>query len=415
MPKSNAGKRAGANHGGSKTAAHLVKGAAAIAAAALIAMFVPTGPAWREAPPERAMLLNGTECTIERLNEAEWEARFIDEFYLKKPAILDWTSSTALESLRAHTQRVVLVRDHGRVQVNLDRFRDLWQPGSSTTATLSQYIESIPPSSGEYLFDTGEFLKTTGLDRDWRTAPGLAETGRYRDPTDPRGIITIALGGDKQGIPFHWHGDAYSVQLHGAKLWVMFAPGHMPSSGFLLSETLEQWLETRQNQTVDSKLAVPSSYQCVQKAGELLYVPEGFYHATSCIGDAVAITQHSVENVHGSAYDLYHNASELLGEWLDMAKRKLHGRPSAKQKLAAATSLLEAALELDPTNAEILLKLHFVAEARGDNSVAIAILRRALEVNPLCVKSHTTLIKTFEKLGAYSYEKYNKRTCVRCL
>ena len=420
MPPSRAGKGGGGSSGGGKggSKAPLVAGAAVLAAL-LAGVFVPIGPAWRGPPPERAPLLNATTCTIERLDEAAWEARFMDEFYLKKPAILKWDSSEALAALRARTERQVLMRDHGRVTVNVDRFRNLWQPGSSKTAALSEYVESIPPASGEYLFDTGEFLKETGLDRDWRTAPGLVQTGHYRDSSDPAGrsrrggfaeapavgqpvtgIITIALGGDKQGIPFHWHGDAYSVQLHGAKLWVIFAPGQMPSSGFLLSETLEQWLEGRQHQRVDENLAIPSAYQCVQKPGELLYVPEGFYHATSCIGDAVAITQHSVDNVHGSAYDLYHNASDLLTEWLDLAKRKFHTRPATKQKLTDAASLLERALKLDSTNSEILLKLEFVAEARGDTRTAIAILRRALKVNPLCIKSHSTLIRMLEKLGA---------------
>lgn len=379
----------------------MLSGAVVLGAALLAGMFInfSSGPEWRGPPPERAALVNESICTIERLNEAEWEARFTNEFYLKKPAILQWTSSEALETLRARTQRSVLLREHGHVQVNLDRFRNLWQPGSLTKTSLLEYVGSIPPAHGEYLFDTGEFLKGTGLDHKWRTAPGLVNTGRYRDSTDSSGIITIALGGDKQGIPFHWHGDAYSVQLHGAKLWVLFA--RMPSSGFLLSETLEQWLTSRQNQKVDADLAVPSSYQCVQRPGELLYVPEGFWHATSCIGDAVAITQHSVENVHGSVYDLYHNASDLLAEWMDLAKRRFHTRPAAKQKLASATSLLKSALSLDPMNAEILLKLELVAEARGDTELAIATLRRALEANPLCVKSHSTLIKLLEKLGAW--------------
>ena len=67
----------------------------------------------------RAALLNGT-CTIERLSEDEWSARFLSvstsksavpcaflrlyltdcaglqEFYLQKPAILRWSSSAAL-------------------------------------------------------------------------------------------------------------------------------------------------------------------------------------------------------------------------------------------------------------------------------------------------------------------------------
>eukprot|EP01043_Picozoa_sp_COSAG02_P041667 COSAG02_NODE_3474_length_6681_cov_29.310696_4_plen_407_part_00 len=388
---------------GGRGTSQILSGGAILGAALLAGVSInfSTGPEWRGPPPERVALVNSSTCTIERLNETEWEARFTLEFYLKKPAILHWTSSGALETLRARTQRSVLLREHGHVHVNLDRFRNLWQPGSSTKASLSEYVESLPPANGEYLFDTGEFLKETGLDRNWRTAPGLAKTGRYRDSTDPAGIITIALGGDKQGIPFHWHGDAYSVQLHGAKLWVVFPPGRMPSSGFLLSETLEQWLVSRQNKKVDADLTVPSSYQCVQKPGELLYVPEGFWHATSCVGDAVAITEHSVENVPGSAYDLYHNASDLLAEWIDLAKRRFHTRPAAKQKLASATSLLKSALLLDPTNAEILLKLELAAEARGDTRLAIATLRRAIQANPLCIKSHSTLIKMLEKLGAW--------------
>ena len=98
-------------------------------------------------------------------------------------------------------------------EVNVDRFRNLWSPGSAVQKTLADYIEAMPPENGEYLFDTGEFLAETGLDRGWKTAPVLRDTGMFKDTSQEGGIITIAMGGDRQGIPFHWHGDAYSVQV----------------------------------------------------------------------------------------------------------------------------------------------------------------------------------------------------------
>ena len=116
----------------------------------------------------------------------------------------------------------------------------------------------------------------------------------------------------------------------------------------------------------------------MQQPGELLYVPEGFYHATSCVGDAVAITQHSFTNVPGSAYDLYANASHQLGEWKKLARKQFEKRPEARQKLALARDLLEQALSMDETNAEIMLKMVFVHEVQGDSVGAIAALRRVV-------------------------------------
>merc|ERR1712137_360766 len=99
---------------------------------------------------------------------------------------------------------------------------------------LRNYAEALPGK--RYLFDDGSFMRETELDSDWVTAPGFSSLQRYHDPAkvplDSRGALTFSLGGDGQGIPFHFHGDTYNILLHGRKRWAIYAPHKMTSTGF---------------------------------------------------------------------------------------------------------------------------------------------------------------------------------------
>lgn len=73
----------------------------------------------------------------------------------------------------------------------------------------------------------------------------------------------IGLGGHRTGLSFHKHGDAWTFVAHGKKLWSL-RKGNATAS-------------------------------FVQRPGELLYLPQGWEHSTTNIGDTVSFTANCKE------------------------------------------------------------------------------------------------------------------------
>ena len=57
--------------------------------------------------------------------------------------------------------------------------------------------------------------------------------------------------------------------------------------------------------------------ECIQREGELLYVPEGWYHATVNLGDTVAVAS---QRLHQSAADMLHREHWLWSEAKDQVR-----------------------------------------------------------------------------------------------
>ncbi|KAJ1432613.1 hypothetical protein B484DRAFT_311547, partial [Ochromonadaceae sp. CCMP2298] len=69
----------------------------------------------------------------------------------------------------------------------------------------------------------------------------------------------------------------------GRKHWVLYPPSQVPASGFSSYENMAQWYETVYPTLPPSKHSV----EIIQEAGQLVYVPEGWYHATRTLATSV--------------------------------------------------------------------------------------------------------------------------------
>ena len=85
---------------------------------------------------------------------------------------------------------------------------------------------------------------------------------------------------------FHIHRHSVSLLLSGRKHWIIFPPDQMPFLGFNPYENLEQWLHSVYPHLTSASrgAAGPLPFEVLQKAGEAVYVPEGWYHAARTLG-----------------------------------------------------------------------------------------------------------------------------------
>jgi hypothetical protein len=239
-------------------------------------------------------------------------------------------------------------------------------------------MASLP--SQNYLFDGGEFMNQSGLDRYWTTVPGLDSLDTFEDRQAGKQSfkLTFALGGDGQGIPFHWHQDAYSLQLHGRKRWAIYAPHKMTSTGFSVFESHTTWL---QNQ-INVKNFVPPTWECVQEPGDVLYVPEGFFHATACFGESVAVT---------------HQASGSISMPPTAWGFSLSARQASDAK--KGIELIKRAIKLDTSNAHLWVVRGMLEGKEHRWGEAVKSLRKAVMLNPMCPQARAHLMVALHRLG----------------
>lgn len=102
---------------------------------------------------------------------------------------------------------------------------------------------------------------------------------------------SFGLGGDRSGVPFHFHGAAIGEVLHGRKRWFLYPPNSNPH-GIGESSTLPfphfrpdltqlQWMVDVYPHLAPHELPL----QCTLAPEELIYVPGNWYHATINLGE----------------------------------------------------------------------------------------------------------------------------------
>eukprot|EP00929_Paragymnodinium_shiwhaense_P037088 TRINITY_DN19821_c0_g1_i3.p1 TRINITY_DN19821_c0_g1~~TRINITY_DN19821_c0_g1_i3.p1 ORF type:complete len:298 (+),score=35.73 TRINITY_DN19821_c0_g1_i3:574-1467(+) len=245
-----------------------------------------------------------------------------------------------------------------------------------------------------------------GLGANWSTPAVIDSLRTYSRPqVDHR--LTLALGSDGQGISFHSHADSYAVQLHGRKRWAVCGLGALFGLQHSVEEVFSQWL--RRHPEFDRNDELPGAqagkktlanacWQCIQEPGQLLYVPEGYHHATASIGQTVGIVHRASTLAKGSARSLWQRGKSLL---------KTDARKSAK--------LLTQATLLDSSNVLYWLDRAAAYHRIGKLNHSVACLRRARDANALDQRAHAQLHDVLRSLGRHREAKEAAGEAVRCL
>ncbi len=231
-------------------------------------------------------------CTIDRVALADLsEARFESDYRGVKPIII--TGATEGWGATTHWHKEALLRDHGDARVELGHPSEIVAFGGTggTFSTLRKFIGSFGGGSAaadRVVFDSSEVLRQRPkLRADFDTPAPFA-----RMMADTRGGVSwqmLSIGDDGAGLSFHSHGDSWLGLVHGVKRWLLYPPGRAPKELF---ETLgpvalpiRDWVQQFLPQL---PVAVPSPLvDCLQYAGEAMYVPAGWLHATVNVGETI--------------------------------------------------------------------------------------------------------------------------------
>jgi hypothetical protein len=230
-------------------------------------------------------------CTIERRALSSiTEEEFLRDFHLQRPVLLtgataQWTDAFSPEALREHHSQLEVIatqsfqiRQYGIGDKSCGAVRHAATTlGSFLDDGMQLAAEQAPSGAFAdkfYVFDAsvmrpGKRGKMPAGDlRQQVVLPSVF----HDHEIDP----ILAVGGNGSGTQFHRHTDAWNVLVSGHKRWFL-TPGEkipLPTHPASYGMGVEHYV---------TKLfpALPDSERpqhCVQQPGELMYVPEGWFH-----------------------------------------------------------------------------------------------------------------------------------------
>mmetsp|Transcript_26948 Transcript_26948/g.80797 ORF Transcript_26948/g.80797 Transcript_26948/m.80797 type:complete len:281 (+) Transcript_26948:348-1190(+) len=172
----------------------------------------------------------------------------------------------------SRTSRAALLEEYGSARVKLTSSNSFSE--GEADWTLAEYLEagSVPGAAANesyYLFGPALDEKLEALVADY-VFPKCG--GAWCAPENL--AASFGVGGENSGVSFHTHGSGFGETLHGRKRWLLYPPGAAPP-GHHPDVSTRRWVEA-----VLPALSRRPAHDCVLGAGELLYFPPNWWHAT---------------------------------------------------------------------------------------------------------------------------------------
>lgn len=240
---------------------------------------------WRPASKEAWKLYGSTKCTVDRRDASDLTVKeFEKEYRFKKPVIVrfpngakDWTNPRkwSLSSLK---------QEYGQWYVLSGNSLEIVRKGGNgdVQSSFTEFVDSLMQDKDEigepfYIFDR-MFYNDSSL-------PRTLKPPKYFEIKDGIDDSIFFLGASSSGVSFHKHADAWNGVIYGQKRWFLYPTTHTPPGGVYPGFTQMEWY----SKVYPSLTEDHAPMECVQEAGEILYLPEGTYHGTINLGDTVAI------------------------------------------------------------------------------------------------------------------------------
>lgn len=174
--------------------------------------------------------------------------------------------------------------------------------GPTRKITLGKFFDTKGVNATGY-GDQYIFQRTHFMEPEWHGLGSEFEVPRWSGASIRSQEIFFAIGPVGSGLAFHKHGEAWNIVTSGAKWWVLFPPGDFDSmehrameNGLMIRNAGENgalmaaWLDGRSSAHDDVPGAnhartdgypqgFERGYECIQEAGDIVFVPRNWYHA----------------------------------------------------------------------------------------------------------------------------------------
>ncbi|KAJ1728414.1 hypothetical protein LPJ72_005487 [Coemansia sp. Benny D160-2] len=171
--------------------------------------------------------------------------------------------------------------DQKRTEMRMSDFLDRWQ-ASSSSVEEKLYCKDFHLSKHAYdAYEVPAPLSDDWLDLFYSQHPELNDDYQF-----------CYMGGDGTWTPFHrdvYWSYSWSANICGTKRWILVPPGQEPLFTDALNNTVYNLLDY--DDTQFPRLHELHTLEVVQRAGEIVFVPSGWWHQVHNIGDTVSINR----------------------------------------------------------------------------------------------------------------------------
>ncbi|XP_048739437.2 uncharacterized protein LOC125653829 isoform X2 [Ostrea edulis] len=334
---------------------------------------------WRLATKEAWRSYGSTKCTIERRNANGFTVKeFEDKYRFKKPVIVKFSLGAKSWTDPQKWSLASLKREYGQWYVLSGNSREIVRKGGNgdVQSSFSEFVDSLMQDKDEigepfYIFDR-MFYNDSSL-------PRTLKPPKYFEIRDGIDDSIFFLGASGSGVSFHKHADAWNGVIFGQKRWFLYPSTHTPPGGVYPGFTQIEWYE-KIYPTLSGE-DVPM--ECVQEAGEILYLPEGTYHGTINLGDTVAIgIQKKLATIE---------TEKLFYKELNLEQTT----PGATRDrlLQERIQIFQKLHKLSPGSTEIMMKLGQALSDTGRTDDGLKFTQQAIDKDPHFLIAHLNKAK----------------------
>ncbi|CAH1254079.1 JMJD8 [Branchiostoma lanceolatum] len=245
------------------------------------------------------------------------------------------------------------------------------------SAYLTHYLDDTSCKfefDSKYVTDRGAIM--TELLPHIRLPPYLNQS-RLGEP-----VHRLFLGGSGTGSAWHLHAQAWNGVVFGAKRWFIYAPDQRPP-GIANFDQLD-WMKY-----VHPYLrASGRPLECLQQAGDVVYIPQNFFHAVLNIGDTVAMSFADRDPLKSDS------SAEEVSSFLQYVKLVGEGAVAAemRHKLNARLEQILRKLKASPWGIPLMHEVHGSYELlRQRPRGAMALFQASITADPFRLSAYTLL------------------------
>ncbi|XP_050411586.1 uncharacterized protein LOC126826653 isoform X1 [Patella vulgata] len=317
-------------------------------------------------------------CSIERVSVHDIShEKFETEYKHKKPLIIQFTQGASDWTDVNQWIPFQLIEKYGSHVLYSGKPREIVRHGGNgdTETRLDYFINELMTSSYNasnktdlYVFDR-YFFKESNL---YIKAPPYLE---QQDGVDDSMFF---LGASTSGVSFHKHAEGWNAVIFGQKRWFLYPKEKTPPGGMYPGYSQLDWFHEVYPKLDESNKPV----ECIQRAGDMLYLPESMYHSTINLGHTVAIGIQKIQAV-SQIEKLFYKDNKLERQGL----------------IVERLSILKKLYQLIPENAEVHLKLGSVYEDLSDIKTAEKYYQQAIDIDPFFLVAILNMARVKSKLN----------------
>ncbi|XP_055349343.1 uncharacterized protein LOC129596172 [Paramacrobiotus metropolitanus] len=325
-----------------------------------------------------------SRCDFDQMNVNDITPEFFEkEYRYKKPLLIHFPNGADGWTKADLWTLPALLRSYGQWEVGAGRGVDIVRHGGNGhyKSTFENYVMSLMEmrdSNREpfYMFDRN-FYNASDLPRSMHPPEYFKISPVYDENI-------FFLGASMSGVSFHKHADAWNGVIFGWKRWFIYPPTQTPPSGVWPGLNTMEWY-ARIYPKLSGDLA---PLECMQGPGDVVYLPESWYHGTINVGDTIAVgIQKNIGALHMENLTYENNRIE---------DDKTLAPPVKAEKAFEIFKELHATY---PTNTEITNRLAENYASRGDFRNGVITGLKAVERDPYFLVAHMNLGKMYFSLG----------------